>query len=143
MYSCRGRPGTCTHTNRPNLESRFQPFGLGPTGVAATLLSPWSAASVVQVSPQVSEGHLELQLLLGQRLHLLDEVLEGRLELVPHFPLHLLCVEVVPVVHVLVLAQVRGDLAHLRVELDVRVAPLAEHDGVLERRGGEEEVKYS
>lgn len=92
---------------------------------------------MVQVSPQVSEGHLELQLLLGQRLHLLDEVLESRLELVPHFALHLLRVQVVPVVHVLVLAQVRGDLAHLRVELDVRVAPLAEHDGVLEGRGGE------
>lgn len=83
-------------------------------------------------SPEVSEGHLELQLLLRQRLHLLDEVLEGRLELVPHLPLHLLGVQVVAVVHVLVFAQVGGDLPDLRVELDVRVAPLAEHDGVLE-----------
>ena len=86
-------------------------------------------------SPQVSEGDLELQLLLGQRLHLLDEVLEGRLELVAHLPLHLLGVEVVAVVHVLVLAQVGGDLAHLRVELHVRVPLLAEHDGVLVARG--------
>lgn len=83
-------------------------------------------------SPEVSEWHLELQLLLRQRLHLLDEVLEGRLELVPHLPLHLLGVQVVAVVHVLVFAQVGGDLPDLRVELDVRVAPLAEHDGVLE-----------
>lgn len=82
-------------------------------------------------SPQVSEGHLELQLLLGQRLHLLDEVLEGGLELVPHLALHLLGVQVVPVVHVLVFAQVCGDLPDLRVELDVRVPPLAKHDGVL------------
>lgn len=97
--------------------------------------SPQPEACAFRVSPQISEWHLELQLLLGQGLYLLDEVLEGRLELVPHFPLHLLCVEVVSVVHVLVLSQVRGDLAHLRVELDVRVTSLAEHDGVL---GGEE-----
>jgi len=87
---------------------------------------------VLRHSPEVSEGNLELQLLLRQRLHLLDEVLEGRLELVPHLALHLLGVQVVAVVHVLVFAEVRGDLPDLRVELDVRVAPLAEHDGVLE-----------
>lgn len=86
-----------------------------------------------QLSPQVSEGHLELQLFFSQRLHLLDEVLEGRLELVPHLPLHLLRVEVVSVVHVLVFAQVCGDLPDLCVELDVCVAPLTEHDGVLVR----------
>lgn len=40
-------------------------------------------------SPQFSEGDLEFQLLLGERLHLLDEVLEGRLQLVAHLPLHL------------------------------------------------------
>lgn len=82
-------------------------------------------------SPEVSERHLELQLLFSQRLHLLDEVLEGRLELVPHLPLHLLGVQVVPVVHVLVFAQVCGDFADLRVELDVCVTALTEHDGVL------------
>ena len=92
-------------------------------------------------SPEVSEGHLELQLLLRQRLHLLDEVLEGRLELVPHLPLHLLGVQVVAVVHVLVFAQVGGDLPDLRVELDVRVAPLAEHDGVLGRGGNGTRVR--
>lgn len=91
-------------------------------------------------SPQVSEGHLELQLLSSQRLHLLDEVLEGRLQLVPHLPLHLLCVQVVPVVHVLVLAQVCGDLSHLRVELDVRVASLPKHDGVLGRKISREQT---
>lgn len=53
----------------------------------------------------------------------------------PHLPLHLLCVEVVSVVHVLVFAQVCGDLPDLRVELDVCVASLTEHDGVLGRGG--------
>lgn len=91
--------------------------------------------------PQVSEGHLELQLLFSQRLHLLDEVLEGWLELVPHLPLHLLGVQVVSVVHVLVFAQVRGDLPDLRVELDVCVASLTEHDGVLGDEGdGQNEI---
>lgn len=89
----------------------------------------------LSLSPQVSEGHLELQLLFRQRLHLLDEVLERRLELVPHFPLHLLGVEVVSVVHVLVFTQVCGDLAHLCVELHVCVASLTEHDGVLGEAG--------
>lgn len=82
-------------------------------------------------SPQVSEGHLELQLLFSQRLHLLNEVLEGRFELVPHLSLHLLGIQVVPVVHVLVFAQVGGDLADLSVKLYVCVASLAKHDGVL------------
>ena len=84
-------------------------------------------------SPQVSEGHLELQLLFRQRLHLLDKVLEGRFELVPHLSLHLLGVQVVPVVHVLVLAQVGGDLAHLSVKLYICVASFAEHNGILWR----------
>lgn len=82
-------------------------------------------------SPQVSEGNLKLQLLFRQRLHLLDEVLESRLQLMPHLPLHLLGVEVVSVVHMLVFAQVCGDLADLGVELDVCVTPLTEHYGVL------------
>lgn len=81
--------------------------------------------------PQVPERHLELQLLFSERLHFLDEVLEGRLELVPHLSLHLLGVQVVAVVHVLVFAQIRGDLPDFCVKLDVRVAPLTEHDGVL------------
>lgn len=102
------------------------------TGVS-TLSSHVCVPDGLVYSPQVSEGHLELQLLFSQRLHLLDEVLEGRLELVPHLPLHLLGVQVVSVVHVLVFAQVCGDLAHLCVELDVRVASLTKHDGVLER----------
>lgn len=49
----------------------------------------------------------------------------------PHLPLHLLCVQVVSVVHVLVFAQVCGDLSDLSVELDVCVASLTKHDGVL------------
>lgn len=48
---------------------------------------------------------------------------------------HLLGVEVVAVVHVLVLAQVGGDLADFRVELDVRVPLLPKHDGVLPGEG--------
>ena len=39
--------------------------------------------------------------------------------------------EVVPVVHVLMLAQVRRDLAHLRVELHVLLLLLSEQDRVL------------
>lgn len=54
----------------------------------------------------------------------------------PHLSLHLLGVKVVSVVHVLVFAQVCGDLPDLRVELDICVAPLTEHDGIL----GEETV---
>lgn len=92
-------------------------------------------------SPEISEGNLKLQLLLSERLHLLDEVLEGGFEFVSHLSLHLLGVEVVAVVHVLVFAQVCGDLAHLRVELHVRVALLTEHDGVL--RQTENLVKVS
>lgn len=93
-------------------------------------------------SPEVSERHLELQLLSGQRLHLLNEVLEGGLELVPHLALHLLGVQVVTVVHVLVFAQVGGDLSDLGVELDVRVAPLTEHDGVLKKINNDNVLSY-
>lgn len=94
----------------------------------------WRLSSIFNLfySPQVSEGHLKLQLLLRQRLHLLDEVLEGRLQFMPHLPLHLLGVQVVSIVHMLVFAQVCGDLADLGVELNVCVASLTKHDGVLE-----------
>lgn len=92
-------------------------------------------------SPEISERNLKLQLFLGEGLDLLDEVLEGGFELVSHFSLHLFSVEVVAIVHVLVFAQVCRDLAHLRVELHVRVTLLTEHDGVL--RQSENFVKFS
>ena len=49
----------------------------------------------------------------------------------PQLSLRLLGAQVVAVVQVLVLAQIRGDLANLRVELHVDVALLAEHYSVL------------
>ena len=54
----------------------------------------------------------------------------------PELALGLLGGHVVSVVHVLVLAQVGGDLSDLRVELHVQLLLLAEHDGVLRTHGG-------
>lgn len=46
--------------------------------------------------------------------------------------------------HVLVFAQVGGDLANFRVELDVRVTLLPEHDGVLgEGRGRDKDKRVT
>lgn len=73
----------------------------------------------------IPEGRVELHLLLGHVLDALAEALEGHLELVAQLALALLGRQVVAVVHVLVLAEVRRDLAHLRVELDVHVLLLA------------------
>ena len=66
--------------------------------------------------------------------NLFAEVLERRLEPVPELSLSLLGSQVVAVVQVLVLAEVSRDLAHLRVELNVHVTLLAEHDRVLRNR---------
>ena len=85
------------------------------------------------VESQLSEGHVKLQVSLGDGLHFVAEALEGLLQLVPELPLRLLGSQVVPVMHVLVLAQVRGDLADLSVELHVPVLFLAEEDGVLKK----------
>ena len=54
----------------------------------------------------------------------------------PELALGLLGGHVVSVVHVLVLAQVGGDLSDLRVELHVQLLLLPEHDGVLRTHGG-------
>ena len=47
---------------------------------------------------------------------------------------HLFSMQVVAVMHVLVLAQICGDLSHLCVELDVNVFLLAKQDGILKKR---------
>ena len=63
------------------------------------------------------ERRIELELSFGHRLDLLTEALEGLLQFVPELSLGLFGREVVSVVHVLVLAQVRRDLTDLGVEL--------------------------
>lgn len=120
---CRGRPGTCTQTHKRNqLDTKLHTKEPPPAITTHELYS---------LSPQISERDLKLKLLLGKCLHFLNEVLKGRLEFVPHFTLHLLGVQVVSVVHVLVLAQVCGNLSHLCVELYICMALLPKHDGVL------------
>lgn len=66
-------------------------------------------------------GRVKFNLLFGHALHLLAEAFEGGLEFVSELPLALLSGEVISVVHVLVLAQIRCDFSHLRVELDVHM----------------------
>ena len=68
---------------------------------------------------KVTEGRLKLQGSFGHGFHLVAEPLEALLQLVPELPLGLLGGQVVPVVHVLMLAQIGGDLSHLCVKLDV------------------------
>ncbi len=80
---------------------------------------------------QVAKRRVKLHRLVGHLLHLVAEELEGGLQLLPHLPLRLLRGEVIAVVHVLVLAQVGGDLADLSVELHVRLLLLPKHDRVL------------
>ena len=63
--------------------------------------------------------------------YLVAEALECLLQLSSQLSLCLLGGEVVPVVHVLMLAQVRRDLAHLRVELHVLLLLLSEQNRVL------------
>ena len=62
---------------------------------------------------KVTEGRVKLEGALGQLLHLVAEALEAALELVSQLPLRLLRREVVTVVHVLVLAEVRCDFTNL------------------------------
>ena len=66
---------------------------------------------------ELPERGVELQLAASHALHLLAEALEGLLQLVTELSLGLFGREVVSVVHVLVLAQVRRDLTDLGVEL--------------------------
>ena len=66
---------------------------------------------------ELPERGVELQLAASHALHLLAEALEGLLQLVTELSLGLFGREVVSVVHVLVLAQVRRDFADLGVEL--------------------------
>ena len=64
-------------------------LGVGK-GLFGALMGFWGARmGFLGGSPQLPEGHLELELLLGQSLHFLYEVLEGRLQFVPHLPFHL------------------------------------------------------
>ena len=90
------------------------------------------AAEGRAVEAEVAERLLERDLVVRQRLDLLDERLEGHVELASHLALALLGDEVVAVAALVVLAQVGDELAHLGVELQVEVLLLAEHDGVLE-----------
>ena len=80
---------------------------------------------------KITEGNLELYRALSHLLHLVTESLEALLQLVPQLPLCLLSSQVVPVVHVLVLTEIRRDLANLSVELHVLLLLLSEQDRVL------------
>ena len=71
------------------------------------------------------------RLLPRQLTYLVAEPLEGLLQLLSQLSLGLLGGEVVPVVHVLMFAEIRRDLAHLRVELHVLLLLLSEQDRVL------------
>ena len=62
---------------------------------------------------EVTEGRVKLQGALGQLLHLVAEALEAALELVSQLPFRLLGRQVVTVMHVLVLAEVRRDFTNL------------------------------
>ncbi len=53
------------------------------------------------------------------------------LQFVPELPFSLLGRQVVPVVHVLMLAQVSRNLSHLSVKLDIQLFLLAEQNGIL------------
>ena len=65
-------------------------------------------------------------------MYLVTETFEGLLQLLSQLSLCLFRGEVVSVVHVLMLPQVRRDLAHLRVELHVLLLLLSEQNRVLE-----------
>ena len=66
---------------------------------------------------KVTEGRVKLEGALGQLLHLVAEALEAALELVSQLSLRLLRCEVVTVVHVLMLAEVRSDFSNLENSL--------------------------
>ena len=63
--------------------------------------------------------------------HLLEKTLKRVRQLLLHDALLVLGLNLVGVVQILALAEVRGDLAHLRVELDVLLLLLAHQDAVL------------
>ena len=71
------------------------------------------------------------RLLPRQLTSLVAEPLEGLFQLLSQLSLGLLGGEVVPVVHVLMFAEIRRDLSHLRVELHVLLLLLSEQDRVL------------
>ena len=100
---------------------------------------------------EVTEGRVKLERALGQLLHLVAEALEAALELVSQLPLRLLRREIVTVMHVLVLAEIRRDFPNLTksdfnfttmrtlenrtdlcVELDILLLLFPKHDWVLE-----------
>ena len=66
---------------------------------------------------KVTEGRVKLEGALGHLLHLVAEALEAALELVSQLSLRLLRCEVVTVVHVLMLAEVRSDFSNLENSL--------------------------
>lgn len=70
---------------------------------------------------KLPERCVKLHFLLSHVLDALAEALESHLQFVAQFSLALLGGQVVTVVHVLMLPQIRGYLAHLRVELHVDV----------------------
>lgn len=80
---------------------------------------------------KVTERCIKLDGVLGHVLDLLTERLEGLLQLVTHLSFGLLGGQVIAIVHVLVLAQVGGDLTYLGVELNVALLLLSKHDCVL------------
>lgn len=81
---------------------------------------------------QLAERRVEFDLLLRHRFDFFAKTFERRFEFVSELPLGLFGRQVVPVVHVLVFTQIGGDFSDLRVELDVDMLLLPEHDGVFQ-----------
>jgi hypothetical protein len=86
------------------------------------------------VETELPEGHVELDVALGERVDFVAEALERLLQLVSQLPLRLLGGQVVAVMHVLVFSQVGSDLPHLGVELHVLLLLLAKQDGILKSK---------
>ncbi len=86
------------------------------------------------VEAELAERNVELEIDLGGGRHPIAEALEGLLQLVAQLAFRLLGCQIVTVVHVLVLAQVSGDLANLGVKLNVSLLLLPEHHGILKRK---------
>jgi len=72
------------------------------------------------VEAELPERGVELELAAGHSFDLLAEALECLLQLVPELTFRLFSRKIIPVVHVLMLAQVCSDFADFSVELKER-----------------------
>lgn len=71
-------------------------------------------------------------LIYFQSAYLVTEVLEHLVELLAHFPFHLLALYIVTILHMMVFAQIGGYLAHFRVKLNVLIFTFAPKHWILQ-----------